>query len=587
MGLKSIQFRLTLLFLTILMPLTAVGLYVNAQAETALESQARQQTASALASSMTYIDLIMENLDEASLLLSTNENVIQAMDSASVSISPESLFDLRTVQQDLNTMSRVSSKLDEAIVLHGSSGYVLSSDRGFYRTDGYQQEMWYRMEHSRRQGSSYVYLPNSTSLGITDGTGMFERERLYMIRRVDFLNQTSRSDFVLVSINKRRLQDIVAPLLSSEQASIALRYNGQTAVELGEVVADTKLFQVEVTGKMGWTLQYDLPEAEVLRSIQHNRTYTYLIIVLSILLAVLISWIIYNRIAKPLTSLTRAMNQFSLGNLKTRIPHRRSDEFGYVMDSFNQMAEKQRVLVEEDYEKQLRLAKAEFRLLQSQINPHFLYNTLDSVYSVALEHEEREISDMVYNLALFFRVSLGKGKDRFTVEETMAHLMYYLRVQQLRLMDRFEVQIEMAEETRSIPVLKLLLQPIVENAVIHGLEKRQAGGELRIASSIVDGMLLIQVQDTGLGMPVEVCQELQSRLAAITVDQMRLLLQEREESIPPTRFFGLTNVQSRLKLYYGEAAGLELENHPQRGLTVNVWIPLEEEGEMEHESVGR
>src|SRR5690606_2058525 len=131
----------------------------------------------------------------------------------------------------------------------------------------------------------------------------------------------------------------------------------------------------------------------------------------------------------------------------------------------------QRQLIEERFEKQLRLIKAEFRLLQSQINPHFLYNTLDSIYSAAEEHEIQEISDMVLHLSAFFRISLGKGQETFTLTETVDHLMHYIRVQQIRFMDDFAVQIHMAEDTKSFPLLKFLLQPVVENAIVHGLQK--------------------------------------------------------------------------------------------------------------------
>ena len=126
------------------------------------------------------------------------------------------------------------------------------------------------------------------------------------------------------------------------------------------------------------------------------------------------------------------MRQLRLGNLNTKLVNNRQDELGYLTDAFNQTAEQQRHLIHDIYEQQLRLTKTELKFLQSQINPHFLYNTLDSIYWAAKNYEAEEISEMVLNLSRFFRLSLSKGRETFTIEETFAHLNYYIRVQQLR-----------------------------------------------------------------------------------------------------------------------------------------------------------
>nr|WP_246320378.1 histidine kinase [Paenibacillus qinlingensis] len=289
----------------------------------------------------------------------------------------------------------------------------------------------------------------------------------------------------------------------------------------------------------------------------------------------------YIQILKPLRQLSGAFKFIGKGDLNYQIRHDRRDEFGLVMNGFNQMAESQRIMIEEDYEKELRLAKSEFSLLQSQINPHFLYNTLDSIYSVAVKYKMKEISEMVLNLAKFFRVSLGKGRNHFTLEETMQHLLYYIRVQQMRTA-HFSVEIDLEKGSEAIPVLKLLLQPIVENAIIHGLEKCPFEGELRIRSRVQQHLLFIDVEDTGMGMPDVVLKQIQLELSILTSKLYRV-----PQESPSSQFFGMKNVKSRMKLYYGEEADVLIESEEGLGTKVTLIIPIRVGEEEDHEAARR
>jgi two-component system sensor histidine kinase YesM len=296
---------------------------------------------------------------------------------------------------------------------------------------------------------------------------------------------------------------------------------------------------------------------------------TYLIILISILLALCLAWLVYSEISKPLRKLFGAIKQFSGGHLLANIKHGRKDEFGLLMNAFNRMAESQRKLIEEDYEKELKLARSEFSLLQSQINPHFLYNTLDSIYSVADKHKIKEIGEMVLNLAQFFRFSLGKGKETFTLEETIQHLMYYIRVQQIRT-DQFTVEMDIAEDTKPIPVLKLLLQPIVENAIVHGICKSSYGGDLYIRSRLIDGLLRITIEDTGCGIVEDELTEIKQELQKINAHSYRYV-QEKGFS----KYFGLKNVTSRMKMFYGNQAEMTVDHNALGGTRVIVNLPIE------------
>ncbi|MDQ8738581.1 sensor histidine kinase [Paenibacillus sp. LHD-38] len=207
--------------------------------------------------------------------------------------------------------------------------------------------------------------------------------------------------------------------------------------------------------------------------------------------------------------------------------------------------------------------------MQSQINPHFLYNTLDSIYWSAKNYDADEISEMVLNLSRFFRLSLSKGQEAFTVEETFSHLQYYIRVQQLRFVDQFTVRFQSIGESSGLYVLKLLLQPLVENAILHGLEKRRAGGDLSISAEVEEEWLMLTVSDNGKGIGEKRMVRLREALGRSGGGDVNAASDRSMD------FFGLLNVKARMKLYYGEAAEFTIESGEGAGTIARIKLPVE------------
>jgi two-component system sensor histidine kinase YesM len=198
---------------------------------------------------------------------------------------------------------------------------------------------------------------------------------------------------------------------------------------------------------------------------------------------------------------------------------------------------------------------------------------LDSIYWAAKNYEADEISEMVLNLSRFFRLSLNKGTDTFTVDETVAHLHYYVRVQQLRFLDKFSVSYDIQEESKTIPIMKLLLQPLVENAILHGLEQRDRGGELIVRARLEDGFVHMTVADNGVGMP-------QDRLRYIGGELERVFAPDKPGlSLPPWEnakdLYGLRNVASRVRMVYGKRSRMEIDSREGEGTSVTVRLPLD------------
>jgi two-component system sensor histidine kinase YesM len=566
-GSISLQLKLTLTFLLILIPLVGVSMFANNYSQGIMNVQISDRTKGALLTSLAYMEQMANNMDQQTLLVSSNPSIVDIFRDIPDPLAPPNLYDIHMVQQQLSSLTNINGAIQQAYIVHGASGNGVSTELGAMRWPNVKEEGWFR-QVVNGIGTLVIYIPPSNPSG--EQNLYLKDSNIYYIRLLDVLRSSPEPNILIFAVNKSSLQTIIQHLQTTERMNISLFYNNRLILETNPAAKHTdtsEMFTMKETSG-AWSIQLEQPKAEIFKLSHRLQLFTYLTILISILLAVWTAWLMYIQILKPLRQLSSAFKVVSHGDLNYQIAHGRKDEFGYVMNGFNQMAESQRIMIEEDYEKELRLAKSEFSLLQSQINPHFLYNTLDSIYSVAVKYKMREISEMVMNLAKFFRVSLGKGQHMFMLEETIQHLMYYIRVQQMRT-EHFTVEIDLEKGSENIPVLKLLLQPIVENAILHGIEKCPFEGELWIRSRIRHPFLIIEVEDTGMGMPATLVAQIKRELSTLTSKLYRI-----PQESPSSQFFGMKNVKSRMKLYYGEEADVLIESEEGAGTKVTLVIPL-------------
>lgn len=200
-------------------------------------------------------------------------------------------------------------------------------------------------------------------------------------------------------------------------------------------------------------------------------------------------------------------------------------------------------------------------MLQEQINPHFLYNTLDNIIWLAEANETDQVVTMVSSLSNFFRTTLSGGRDYVTVKEEEEHIRSYLEIQQFRYRDILEYQIHIPEEMYYYEILKLTLQPLVENALYHGIKNKRGMGHISVSGELAGEHLIFTVQDDGIGMTEERLEELRGIIAGEVKD-------DKKEG-----GFGLFNVSQRIKLNYGAEYGLEIESTYKEGTTIRVIIP--------------
>jgi sensor histidine kinase YesM len=268
-----------------------------------------------------------------------------------------------------------------------------------------------------------------------------------------------------------------------------------------------------------------------------------------------------------ISSLVRTVRDVKRGNLKTRFKSRNRDEIYELGNSFNEMLERINLLIEEKYISEVKVKDAELKakeyelnLLQSQINPHFLYNTLKTAQYMAFAKDPRT-EKMIKLLIALFKTSITRGEKVVKVSEEIAHVKTYIDIQQMRFGDKIKVIYDVSDDMLEIPVLKLTLQPIVENAIYHGLEVTEHGGTIVIEVQKMKERLQITISDDGAGMTEDKLKEIKMRLEGKT----------KGESI------GIINVHERIKLYFGDEYGIEVDSDLGNGTTVIIYFPLLEQ----------
>lgn len=280
---------------------------------------------------------------------------------------------------------------------------------------------------------------------------------------------------------------------------------------------------------------------------------------LLLLLVIILSYYIPRSITMPITRISRVTDQVAKGNLSVRAAAESGAEARMLSDSLNAMIDKINELLDQVTTEQIRLRKAEFELLQAQINPHFLYNTLDTIVWLAEAGDQKRVVSMVGNLSDFFRTSLNQGKDIISIREELAHVRSYLEIQQVRYQDILRYEITVPEDLYEYKIPKITIQPLVENALYHGIKNKRGQGTITITGERSENGFVLYVRDNGIGM-------IQERLNEVRAGIQKLSYTGKE-------IYGLYNVNERIRLNFGETYGISIESTYGEGTCVSISLP--------------
>lgn len=292
--------------------------------------------------------------------------------------------------------------------------------------------------------------------------------------------------------------------------------------------------------------------------------FRFIVLVFIIIFAfvLLFSSFISNLISKPILRLTKVMQKVEKGDLEIRSDEKSYNEVASLSVSFNSMIERINVLMERIKQEETELRKTELKALQAQINPHFLYNTLDSIMWMCERNRGKDATEMVSALSSLFRISISKGNEVITIRDEIIHAESYLTIQSIRYKNQFEYMINADESLMDYKCLKIILQPIIENAIYHGIDRMVDKGLIVINIMPFEDKVLMQVIDNGLGMPEEI-------MAGI-------LSSEKD-----TFGIGLRNVNSRIQIYFGQEYGIKIQSEADIGTCIDILIPKLEDDYIE------
>ena len=327
---------------------------------------------------------------------------------------------------------------------------------------------------------------------------------------------------------------------------------------------------VKSVGYTGWKLVGVTPEQDSYLNTLKTKLFMVFLVGLFLLILMIINASISSRITVPIRELEKSVNALETGNLDAEVYQGGSYEIRHLGRSIGDMAKQIKVLMQDIVAEHESKRKSEFDTLQSQINPHFLYNTLDIIVWMIENEKQADAVKVVTALARFFRISLSRGKSIITVRDEIEHVRNYLTIQHMRFKNRFTYEIEADEEVMDLASVKLILQPLVENAIYHGMEFMDGDGEIRIRVYRDGDDLYMKVSDNGLGM---------------TTEQIEKMFSDRKHVASKSGSgIGVRNVNERIRLYFGMDYGLSIESELDEGTTVTIHmkaIPYAETAEGE------
>lgn len=342
----------------------------------------------------------------------------------------------------------------------------------------------------------------------------------------------------------------------AENEAVLENIRGVSAV-VEEVVQDYVLFEVNHAAR-----QYQAMHS----SFQRWEVFYIVLLAAAVGFSFAAAWAISRSIYIPIKRLHDVTSTITKDDLQVLVTRENADEITELGISFNIMIGKIRELLAAKMKEQESLKKAELRALQAQINPHFLYNTLDTIIWMAEAQQTEQVVQLVSALSSFFRISLSKGRDWITIGEEIERTRSYLTIQKMRYRDILDYRIEVDDAVANNTVLKLILQPLVENALYHGIKNKRSGGMISVrARQNGDDEILLEVEDNGIGFTPE-------KLA-----RMHAQISEDSEEIRLESGFGIDNVNKRIQLYYGRQYGLTITSEYQMGTRVTLVIPAKSE----------
>ncbi|MCM3632080.1 cache domain-containing sensor histidine kinase [Paenibacillus camelliae] len=564
----------------ILVPLAAMGVYTFASFQKAMEKNVGTYQLQTLKQVTLNIDTYMNELDRLTLMPYSYKEVMDFISSERESGQPLTLEEIDSLNRFVSSIF-INGRLDiMGVSLYGEKGasYVVLPESQYLTTYKLDESAdWLKQARSRFGQPTFITTHEILS---TSGTAY----QVFSIARELRSFDTGRTlGYIVINIDPVSVRKLLQQTDTSEQEVLYIidgqgmpvirQDESQPVLELGALSGqgvlhsygsskDKQLIAYVTSEVTGWTTISGVPVKELMKDSLVVRNSIALALFICIGLAILASVVVAYRITLPLRKLSRLMRKVEQGELLVQFPVQSGDEVGRLGHSFNMMVSKLSELGYLLYETEIREKDAQIAALQFQINPHFLYNTLGSISMLAEVEGNREIVTMSNNLGRLMRYSLSNHRDKVTLRDELMHVNGYMSIQKIRYEERIQYIEHIDNEAYDLLVIPLSIQPLVENAINHGIDKGVGNGSICLRAAIHRNTLTIIVEDDGIGIDQESLEQLRKRL-------------KTSKELGGQSGNGLLNVHRRILLHYGEGYGITLESMPYQGLKVNMTLPVQ------------
>ena len=515
------------------------------------------------------IDARLKEIEEHSVYILSNDNV-------------QKLLQISNYQERLKYENEAKSVINQALSAVSSIHSIQLYDRDgnllFYKSFKYYENAFKSQIMNTNIKDERVYERAKTLKGERFWTKLFPgSDKLSMVRAVNAMGSQDQIGILIININEDEIERLFRTLENMSTSFLMLYewdeniiYSSGNTNELliSEIIklAKTEKNSFWSYGKYAyinyysslndWNMLAMISGEKLFAPINIIRNITVLIVAACFILSIAFSIIIAYYMMQPVTTLRMFMEQVESGNLNIRYHssnHNEISQLGYV---FNAMLDKLNKLIRENTDKQRRIRVEELKALQAQIKPHFLYNTLDNVYWMAQLIDAKEICNILSALANYYRISLSKGTETIKIKEEISHVENYMTIQKIRYANKIDFGIQIPDEILDMYIVKLTLQPIVENAIYHGLRDLDRNGDIRISGRVIDGIISIEVWDNGRGMSKE------------KIDRVISGFNDNSKE-----GYGLSNVNERIQLYFGDNYGISINSVEHEFTSITVKLP--------------
>lgn len=561
--------------LVVLIPAVCIGYLSYKRSSSTIEEQTSRAYGEALRQTAVNITYRLKEIENISELLYTNEELQKILRRAASgqATKEQILDDFKSIQTTINNLKKSRNIYRIRLFVAGDPLYAQERQSLFPLTsldgDPIVNELpQQRFQMKWRNTYENAYLDTGNHKVITLFRSIMDFENLRSplgIAAIDMDERIFQEVFQDMSWTDENMlfvyqnTDLIAsypnPSIHMPQTDFGqyasqlqkLGTNDTGVVRVGEIEYLTVLRSVK---DMGWTIALLTPMKTITGSSESIRFFTFLLVATFTFLAIVLSFILSRRITGRIRTLSDSMRRIEQGHYDTSVDVQGYDEISLLQRRFNKMSVEIKSLIEEVYTTQISKQEAELKVLGGQINSHFLYNTLDTIKWMAFKWNASDIVKVVDALSKFFRFGLNRGKDIITVENELMHVQTYIDIQNVRFKNLINCHIQVDPELYNCEMIKLVLQPLIENSIVHGIHnKSDKKGTILIQGSCDETSIRFRVIDDGVGMRAQQAEGLLSREG---------------------QSYGLRNVNQRIQLYYGAEYGLSVWSRLGIGTCVTV-----------------